>query len=74
MWPVGNPIAATRLALLDDGGDGVAISAVCGSSDTRVYAKAIAGGHGEHELSPEEEQAVNAALQRRKGLRYRKAG
>jgi hypothetical protein len=62
------------LALLDDGGDGVAISAICGTGDTRVYAKGIASGHGEYELSPEETQAVDAALQRRRGLLHRKAG
>ena len=62
------------LALLDDGGDGVAITAVTGAGDTRVYAKSIAGGRGEHDLSPEEEQAVDAALQRRRGLLHRKAG
>ena len=50
------------LALLDDHGDGVAISAITGLSDTRVYAKPIAGGQGEQELSPEERQAVSAAL------------
>jgi Tfp pilus assembly protein PilN len=50
------------LALLDDGGDGVTISAITGRSDTRVYAKAVAAGEGEHELSPEERQAVAAAM------------
>ena len=57
------------LALLDDNGDGVTISAITGRSDTRVYAKAIAGGHGEHELSPEERQAVSVALDEKKRLR-----
>ncbi len=60
------------LALLDEHGDGVTISAISGRSDTRVYAKAIAGGKGEHELSPEEHQAVSAALSRRRGLLGRK--
>jgi hypothetical protein len=53
------------LALLDDEGDGVALSAITGHSDTRVYAKGVSGGTGEHELSPEEQQAVKAALRRR---------
>jgi hypothetical protein len=62
------------LALLDDRGDGVTISAICGNSDTRVYAKGIAGGKGEQQLSPEEQQAVAAAIQhRRGGLLQRKA-
>lgn len=50
------------LALLDGRGDGVAISAITGHHDTRVYAKGVADGKGEHELSPEEQQAVSAAL------------
>jgi hypothetical protein len=60
------------LALLDDGGDGVTISAITGRADTRVYAKAVAAGSGEHELSPEERQAVSAALS--SGRKFRKAG
>ena len=50
------------LALLDDGGDGLTISAITGRTDTRVYAKSIVSGSGEHELSPEERQAVTSAL------------
>ena len=53
------------LALLDDDGDGVALTAITGRSDTRLYAKGISQGSGEHPLSPEEEQAVEAALGRR---------
>jgi hypothetical protein len=61
------------LALLDDHGDGVTISAVAGPTDTRVYAKAVADGKGEHDLSPEEQQAVTAALAKRRGLLSRKS-
>lgn len=57
------------LALLNDAGDGVAISAITGRTDTRVYAKPIAAGRGEQELSPEERQAVASALEDRKALR-----
>lgn len=53
------------LAMLDDAGDGVTITAMTGRTDSRVYAKAIVGGKGEHELSPEESQAVTAAHSRR---------
>ncbi len=53
------------LAMLDDDGDGVALTAITGRTDTRLYAKGINGGTGEHELSPEEHQAVEAALRRR---------
>lgn len=57
------------LALLDDRGNGVTLSAITGRADTRVYAKSITGGTGEHELSPEESQAVSAALTKRRRLR-----
>jgi hypothetical protein len=50
------------LALLDNRGDGVLISAITGHTGTRVYAKSVADGKGEHDLSPEEAQAVSAAL------------
>lgn len=53
------------LALLDDAGDGVTLTSIAGHADSRLYAKGISGGAGEHELSPEEQQAVTAALSRR---------
>lgn len=63
------------LALLDERGDGVAISAIAGGTDTRVYAKGVSAGKGEHELSPEESQAVASALdKRRPSLVKREAG
>ncbi|MDP9117883.1 MAG: DUF4446 family protein [Actinomycetota bacterium] len=62
------------LALLDDNGDGISISAIAGNTDTRVYAKGVAAGVGEHDLSPEERQAVDAALNRHRKLLSRKAG
>ncbi|MGI8677969.1 MAG: DUF4446 family protein [Jatrophihabitans sp.] len=61
------------LALLDEKGDGVTISAIASSGDTRVYAKGVADGKGEHELSPEEQQAVSVALAKRRSLLGRKA-
>ncbi len=61
------------LALLDEQGDGVTISAIAGRSDTRVYAKGVAGGKGEHDLSPEEAQAVASALAKKRGLLRRKS-
>ena len=57
------------LALLDDHGDGVALTAITGRNDTRVYAKPIADGRGEQELSPEERQAVSVALDEKGRLR-----
>lgn len=62
------------LALLDEHGDGVTISAIAGNTDTRVYAKGIAGGKGEHELTPEEGQAVASALHKRPSLLKRAVG
>lgn len=63
------------VALLDNAGDGVVISALAGRTDTRVYAKGVSDGKGEHELSPEEQQAVSSAISdRRGGLLARKAG
>ncbi|MEO6885080.1 MAG: DUF4446 family protein [Jatrophihabitantaceae bacterium] len=62
------------LALLDEDGNGVTISALAGQTDTRVYAKGIAHGKGENELSPEELQAVSSAVGRRRPRpRIRKA-
>lgn len=50
------------LALLDDRGNGVTLTSIASATDTRLYAKALTGGVGEHALSPEEEQAVKAAM------------
>lgn len=52
------------LALMDDNGNGIALTSIAGTSETRLYAKSLTGGVGEHPLSPEEEQAVKAALAR----------
>jgi hypothetical protein len=56
------------LALLDAEGDGVTISALAGRADTGVYAKPVSAGaaSGDPTLSPEERQAVDAALGRRR--------
>jgi hypothetical protein len=61
------------LALLDEHGDGITLSAIAGSADTRVYAKGVASGKGEHELSPEEQQAVSSAMAKRRSLLKKKA-
>jgi hypothetical protein len=60
------------VALLDEKGDGITLSAITGTGETRVYAKGVADGKGEHELSPEETQAVHAALAKRKS--WKRAG
>lgn len=50
------------LAIMDDHGNGIALTSIAGTSETRLYAKSLTAGIGEHQLSPEEEQAVRAAL------------
>lgn len=57
------------VALLDDHGDGVVLTALVGRSDTRCYAKALRNGAGEARLSPEEQQVVAAALRPTKAVR-----
>lgn len=48
-------------ALLDDAGDGLVLTSIAGRAETRTYAKGVAGGRSEHELSPEEQEAVGHA-------------
>lgn len=52
------------LAIMDDSGSGITLTSIAGSSETRLYAKSLSNGVGEHPLSPEEEQAVQAAMTR----------
>jgi hypothetical protein len=49
------------LALVDDHGDGVVLTAIHGRSEARSYAKSIAGWSCEQPLSPEEQDAVASA-------------
>jgi hypothetical protein len=48
-------------ALLDDAGDGLVLTSINGRSETRTYAKGVKGGESDHNLSPEEMQAVGYA-------------
>lgn len=57
------------VALLDEHGDGVVLTALVGRTDTRCYAKALRGGAPEAPLSPEEQQVVAAALRPTKAVR-----
>lgn len=50
------------VALLDDAGDGLVLTSINGRSETRTYAKGVKGGGSEHQLSPEEEQAISFAV------------
>ena len=49
------------VALLDDAGDGVVLTAIHGRSEARSYAKSVSGWTSDQPLSPEEESAVSAA-------------
>src|ERR1700704_6138985 len=41
------------LAILDDSGNGITLTSIASTSDTRLYAKSLSHGVGEHALSPE---------------------
>ena len=49
-------------ALLDANGDGVVITSINGRQDTRCYAKPVEGWTSKHNLSQEEELAIQQAL------------
>jgi hypothetical protein len=53
---------SVSIALLDDERSGIVLSCIHHRDQERVYAKAIFAGEGELELSPEEAEAVAAAL------------
>ncbi|MEP6817009.1 MAG: DUF4446 family protein [Marmoricola sp.] len=49
------------VAMLDDSGSGMVLTAIHGRQDTRSYAKALSDWESEQLLSPEEEEAVRHA-------------
>jgi hypothetical protein len=49
------------LALVDDGGDGVVLTAIHGRSEARSYAKSLVGWSCDQPMSPEEQDAVASA-------------
>ncbi len=51
------------IALLDDEATGLVVSVLVSRTETSFYLKRIAAGTPEEALSPEEQQAVNRALQ-----------
>jgi hypothetical protein len=53
---------SSSLALLDAHGDGVVLSCITHRDTARLYCKHVYGGRGEHELSPEEDEAIATAL------------
>ncbi|MDQ4041715.1 MAG: DUF4446 family protein, partial [Actinomycetota bacterium] len=53
---------STSLALLDAAQDGVVLSCIAHRDTARLYCRQVHGGRGEHELSPEEDEAIRLAL------------
>jgi hypothetical protein len=54
---------STSIALLDATRSGIVLSAIQHRDQARLYAKQVYEGHGELELSPEENEAVRLALE-----------
>ena len=53
---------STSLALLDAHHNGVVLSSILHRDTARMYCKKVYAGAGEHELSPEENEAIRLAL------------
>jgi hypothetical protein len=53
---------STSLALLDADHNGVVLSSIAHRDTARLYCKQVQAGRGEHQLSPEEEEAIRLAL------------
>ncbi len=58
---------SSSLALLDDTRSGVVLSSIHHRESARVYVKQIVAGESEHELSPEELEAIESAIAGRPG-------
>jgi hypothetical protein len=54
---------STSIALLDARRSGVILSSIHHRDTARLYAKQVHEGHGELELSPEEDEAIRLALE-----------
>ena len=53
---------SSSVALLDEHRSGVVLSSILHRDQARVYMKQVVAGQSEHELSPEEQQAIDSAL------------
>jgi Protein of unknown function (DUF4446) len=53
---------STTIALLDADHNGVVLSSIAHRDTARLYCKQVHAGRGEHQLSPEEEEAIRLAL------------
>lgn len=51
------------IALLDDRRDGIVISSLHGRANTRIFAKPVANGASQHNLSAEEAEAIRVAVE-----------
>jgi hypothetical protein len=55
-------LQSTSIALLDATRSGIVLSTIHHRDQARVYAKEVHEGRAEHELSPEEDEAIRLAL------------
>ena len=53
---------SSSMALLDSHRSGVVVSSILHRDQARVYVKQVREGESDHELSPEEQQAIDAAM------------
>ena len=53
---------SSSIALLDSHRSGVVLSSILHRENARVYVKQVVDGRAEHELSPEEQEAMSSAL------------
>lgn len=61
-WGEASGHQSSSLALLDSGRTGVVVSSILHREQARVYIKQVRAGESEHELSPEEHEAIEAAM------------
>jgi hypothetical protein len=54
---------SSSMALLDDSGSGVVLSSILHREQARMYVKDVHDGQSEYELSPEENEAIQTALE-----------
>jgi hypothetical protein len=57
---------SSSVALLDASRSGVVLSSILHREQARLYAKQIVDGRSEFDLSPEEQEALSAALASRR--------
>jgi Protein of unknown function (DUF4446) len=55
---------SSSIALLDSHGTGVVLSSILHREQARLYVKPVNGGRSEFELSPEEREALEAAMRK----------